>query len=316
MSHLPDTNRIAASTVIAVNVPGVTLSSTTATMPIVGLGLGRMPRPVTPGVVTTALELGYRHFDTSQKYHNERQLGDAMRASGIPRDEVFLTTKLHPAHHAPGATRRSFAASLDRLGVDRVDLFMFHNPSPFQPGDEFVKTWQVLEGFVADGRATAIGVSNFEPWRLEVLAQRCQVWPAVNQVEVHPYFRNPITTRYSSDRDITVVAWSPLARGRVLTDPVVTDIAGRMDCTPAQVVLAWHLQSGRVVIPMSTVREELEQNITAVDVHLTDDDLAALDGLDRGEPGRLGRHPDNLPRPSLQDRVRLRSRLRLIRGSD
>lgn len=295
------------------DVPRVKLRSG-GELPQVGAGLARIAPGQVEGAVTAAIRAGYRHFDTAQRYHNEGQLGRAVRASGVPRDEFFLCTKLHPGYHHPREVRAAIAASIRRLGTGPIDLFLIHGPSNLQAGEEFVDTWRAMQDAWADGLVRAIGVSNFEPWRLEVLAERCEVVPAVNQVEVHPYFANRATTRYGADREILTVAWSPLALGRVVEDPAVAQLASRHGRSPAQVVLRWHVQQGRVVVPKSTVPAELAENIGVFDFTLSDQEIAALDRLDEGEPGRIGRHPDNLPRPTVRDRVRLRTRMRLLPG--
>lgn len=279
-------------------------------IPQLGAGLARIPRPQIVPTVSKAIDLGYRHFDTAQKYGHESLLGEAIKASGIPREQFFVTTKLNPAHHRPRACRHAVEASLRRLNLGYIDLFLIHSPSHLQHGEEFVETWRILEEAAAGDRVRAIGVSNFEPWRLEVLAAHSEVRPVLNQIESHPYFPNSATAAYGEARDIVTAAWSPLALGLVLDDVTVAEIAERLGRSPAQVVLRWHVQRGSVVVPKSTVREELEQNSRIFEFELSDADMAAIDALDLGEPGRTGDHPDNLPRPTLQDRVRLRTRLR------
>lgn len=201
-------------------------------------------------------------------------------------------------------------ASLRRLDLEYIDLFLIHGPSHLQAGEEFVDTWRTLEDAVAEGSVRSLGVSNFEPWRLELLAEKCAVWPSVNQIEVHPYLSNAVTAAYGEDRAVRTVAWSPLAVGRVLRDPVVRSVAREVRRSAAQVVLWWHFQHGRVSVPKSTVRAELEENIRIFDFSLEPEEMAALDRLDLAEAGRIGNHPDNLPRPTLRDRARLRTRLR------
>ena len=199
------------------------------------------------------------------------------------------------AAHAPEDARRAFEGSLTALDTDYVDLFLIHWPLPTRYGGDFVSTWKTLEEFHADGRARSIGVSNFQVAHLERLAAECDVVPAVNQIELHPYFLNEEVRSYGESHGIATEAWSPIAQGAVLDDPVITAIAERLARTAAQVVLRWHIQRGSIVFPKSVTPSRMRENIELFDFTLTDEDMAAITGLDRGEDGRTGPHPDTGP---------------------
>src|SRR5690625_5105529 len=219
-----------------------------AQLPQVGFGTSQAATPAAS--VAAALRLGYRHVDTAQMYGNEAEVGEGVRASGVPREDVFVTTKLHNPNHDPADVRRTFAESLQRMGLDYVDLFLIHWPMPFLTID-YLDTWRTLVELRDSGRAASIGVSNFQPDHLERIIEGTGVVPAVNQIEVHPYFANNAVREFSRSQGIAIEAWSPLGRGDELTDPVVTGIAERIGRSPAQVVLRWHIQRGDVVIPKS-----------------------------------------------------------------
>ena len=270
-------------------VPHIPLPGGT-TIPQLGFGTWQVRPAEAVETVTRALETGYRHIDTAQMYGNEAQVGEAVESFG--RDEVFLTSKLNNGFHRPDDARREFDETLRKLRTDAIDLFLIHWPLPTRYGGDFVSTWRVLGEFLADGRAKAIGVSNFQVPHLERLAAETDLLPAVNQIEVHPYFGNEQVRSYCRERGIVVEAWSPIAQGKVLDDPVVAEIASATGKTPAQVVLRWHLQRGDVVFPKSTTPERIRENFEVFDVELTDEQMAAIDGLDRGEAGRIGPDPD------------------------
>jgi 2,5-diketo-D-gluconate reductase A len=262
-------------------------------MPQIGLGVWLIGAAETAGAVRAALELGYRHFDTAQGYGNEAGVGEGVRASGIARDEVFITSKLANSFHEPADARREFAGTLSRLGSDDVDLFLIHWPVPFRYGGDFVTTWKVFEEFQREGRARSIGVSNFQPDHLQRLAAECDVVPAVNQVELHPHFANAEVRAYNDAHGIATEAWSPLGQGgAVLSDPAIAAIAARHDRTAAQIVLRWHVQHGTVAIPKSQSPVRMRENLDLFGFELDDDEMARIDALDRGEPGRLGGHPE------------------------
>jgi 2,5-diketo-D-gluconate reductase A len=226
-------------------------------------------------------------------YGNERGVGDAVRASGLERADVFVTSKLSNRFHRPDDARRAFDRTLAELGFDYVDLFLIHWPLPTLYDGDFVSTWRTLEEFHRDGRARSIGVSNFQVDHLERLAAETDVVPAVNQIELHPYFGNAEVGAYGRAHDIVTQAWSPIAQGAVLDDPVITAVADKHDRSPAQVVLRWHIQHGHVVFPKSTTPARIRENFELFDFELDPADVIAIDALDRGEAGRRGAHPDS-----------------------
>ncbi len=261
-------------------------------IPQLGFGVFQIDPSGTAEAVSTALEVGYRHIDTAEMYGNEQGVGEGVRASGLDRDEVFITSKLANGAHRPEDARRAFERTLSALGVDAVDLFLIHWPLPTLYDGDFVSTWKTLEEFKADGRARSIGVSNFQVDHLERLAAECDVVPAVNQIELHPYFLNEDVHEYGREHGIATEAWSPIARGAVLDEPVITEIADRVGRTPAQVVLRWHLDRGTIVFPKSTAPARIRENFRLTDFALEAEDREAIDALDEGEAGRIGAHPD------------------------
>ncbi|MGZ4274568.1 MAG: aldo/keto reductase [Solirubrobacteraceae bacterium] len=261
-------------------------------IPQLGFGVFQIPPEDTAKAVATALEVGYRHIDTAEMYRNEGGVGEGIRASGLSRDEIYVTSKLSNACHHPDDARKAFEHTLQALGSDHVDLFLVHWPLPTLYDGDYVSTWKVMEEFKQQGRARSIGVSNFQVPHLERLAQETDVTPAVNQIEIHPYFLNEEVRRYGEDHGIRTEAWSPIAQGAVLDDPVITGIAARLDRTPAQVVLRWHIQRGSIVFPKSTTPSRIEENFELFDFALDDGDMEAIAALDKGEDGRTGPHPD------------------------
>ncbi len=262
------------------------------TIPQLGFGVFQVPPDQTEATVTTAFEVGYRHIDTAQMYQNEAGVGAAIAASGIARDELYITSKLNNTFHEPDAARRAFEETLERLGLDRVDLFLIHWPLPTQYGGDYVSTWRTLTEFVADGRATSVGVSNFQPAHLDRIIEETGVAPAVNQIEVHPYFTNEAARAASIRHGVEVEAWSPIAQGKVLDDAVIGEIAAAHGKTPSQVTLRWHLERGDIVFPKSMREERMRENFEIFDFSLTDDQVAAISALDQGEAGRTGPNPD------------------------
>ncbi|KUI36406.1 aldo/keto reductase [Mycobacterium sp. GA-2829] len=277
------------------NVPTITLNDG-ATIPQLGFGVYQIKPDETADAVKTALDIGYRHIDTAEMYQNERGVGEGIRNSGIDRSEVFITSKLNNGFHKPDDARRAFDRTLSELGFDGddgyVDLFLIHWPLPTLYDGDFVSTWQVLEEFKKDGRARSIGVSNFQVDHLERLARETETVPAVNQIEVHPYFVNEKVRAYGKEHGIATEAWSPIAQGQVLDDSEVTRIAESTGRTPAQVVLRWHIQRGDIVFPKSVTPKRIEENFALFDFELSDADVDALSGLDKGEDGRTGPNPD------------------------
>jgi 2,5-diketo-D-gluconate reductase A len=261
-------------------------------IPQLGFGVFQIDPAETAQAVQTALDAGYRHIDTAEMYRNEKGVGDGIRASGIDRADVFVTSKLNNGFHRPDDARKAFAETLAALGFDHVDLFLIHWPLPTRY--DFVSTWKTLEEFKRDGRARSIGVSNFQVAHLQRLADETDTVPAVNQIEAHPYLLNDEVRKFGEGRGIATEAWSPIAQGAVLDDPVIEAIAGELDRTPAQVVLRWHIQRGSIVFPKSSNPARIRENIELFDFELGAEQVARIDALDRGEAGRTGPNPDVL----------------------
>jgi 2,5-diketo-D-gluconate reductase A len=269
-------------------IPSVDLGGD-VTIPQLGLGVFQTPADETERVVSNAFEAGYRHVDTAAIYRNEEGVGRAVAGSGLGRDEVFVTTKLwndgHGRDRAPGA----LAASLERLGLDYVDLYLIHWPAP--GNDKYLETWEALLELQQEGLARAVGVSNFQVPHLERIIEATGVSPAINQIELHPWLQQSELRSFGSEHRIATEAWSPLAKGgERLSDPVLTEIAAAYDKSVAQVILRWHVQLGNVVIPKSVTPERIAANIDVFDFALSDDDLARIAALDEGD--RTGFDPD------------------------
>jgi 2,5-diketo-D-gluconate reductase A len=274
-----------------VAVPDLDLNSG-HTIPQLGFGVFKIDPPKTAAAVTEALRVGYRHIDTAEMYRNEREVGEAVRTSGLDRSEVYLTSKLNNGFHQPDDARRAFDGTLEALGSDYLDLFLIHWPLPTLYDGDFVSTWLTLQEFYRDGRARSIGVSNFQVPHLQRLIQESDVVPAVNQIEVHPYLCNEEVRAANAEYGILTEAWSPIAKGRILNDPTVGAIASRTGRTPAQVVLRWHIQRGDVIFPKSTTPARIKENFEIFDFELEPEDIVAISALDRGEARRTGPNPD------------------------
>jgi 2,5-diketo-D-gluconate reductase A len=260
-------------------------------IPQLGFGVFQVPPEDTADVVTRALQTGYRHIDTAAAYRNEAAVGQAIHASGLEREEVFVTTKCSNDDHGYDQAQRALKASLERLGLDHVDLYLIHWPIPSR--DKYVETWKAFIEMQAQGLTRAIGVSNFQPAHLQRIIEETGVTPAVNQVELHPRLQQAGLRREHADLGIVTEAWSPLAQGQVLDDPAITQIAEAHGRTPGQVVIRWHLQLGNVVIPKSVTPERIEQNLDVFGFELSDEEMDAIQALDAGE--RTGPDPDTFP---------------------
>lgn len=257
-------------------------------MPQLGYGVWQVPDDDTSDLVAHAIAAGYRSIDTASIYDNERGVGAGLRASGVPRSDLFVTTKLWNTDQEDA--HRALDLSLERLGIERADLYLIHWPSPAR--DTYVTAWRALVEARDCGKVRAIGVSNFEFEHLQRLDDEVGVVPAVNQIELHPWLPQPELREYHSTRGIATEAWSPLGQGgELLAEPVLRDIAAKLACTPAQVVLAWHLRRGTIAIPKSGTPARIEENLAATRVRLQDEDMARIATLDRGESGRIGPHP-------------------------
>jgi 2,5-diketo-D-gluconate reductase A len=257
-------------------------------IPQLGFGVFQIKPDETVEAVTTALDVGYRHIDTAQMYGNEKQVGEAVRRSGLARDDVFLTSKLNNGRQERDDILRSFDQSLADLGIERLDLFLIHWPLPGV--SDYVKRWKVMEEIYATGRTRAIGVSNFQPDHLRALLGDTEITPAVNQIEVHPYLTQDEVRAFDADHGIVTEAWGPIARGKVAQDPVIQGIAEQLGRTPAQVTLRWHVQRGDVVFPKSVRRSRMAENFAIFDFELDEQQMRTISGLNRDE--RTGPDPD------------------------
>ncbi|MHA7284741.1 aldo/keto reductase [Arthrobacter sp. MDT3-44] len=273
------------------SVPRIALADGTS-IDVVGYGVYKVPPADTAHLCSTALEAGYRLLDTAALYGNEAGVGEAARAylETGDREDLFVTSKVWNDDHGHDATLRAFDASMDLLGLDRLDLYLIHWPCPSK--DLYVETWRALGRLQAEGRVRSIGVSNFQRPHLERLLAETGVVPVLNQVELHPYLQQHDLRSFHERHGIATQAWSPLGRGNVLQDPVVGRIAAELGRTPAQVILRWHLQHGILTIPKASSRERIASNLDIFGLALDDAHLAALDALDRDQ--RFGSHPDRV----------------------
>jgi 2,5-diketo-D-gluconate reductase A len=269
-------------------VPTITLNNGVE-IPQLGFGVYQVKPEETAQAVQTALEIGYRHIDTAEMYRNEAGVGEGIRNSGVPREEVFVTSKLNNGFHAHDDALKAFDGTLEALGSDYVDLFLIHWPLPGIDVD-YVETWKALEEIYESGRAKSIGVSNFNAHHLRKLHGETEVVPAVNQIEVHPYLAQDELRAFNAQHQIATEAWSPIAQGKVLDDPTILRVAERYGKTASQVTLRWHVQRGDIVFPKSVTRSRVEENFDIFDFELSEDDLREITALDRNE--RTGPDPD------------------------
>src|SRR6478672_7599466 len=262
-------------------------------IPQLGFGVFQVPPDDTQGVVEEALAAGYRHIDTAAAYRNERGVGAAISASGLPREEVFVTTKLWNEQQGFDSALEAFEKSLGRLGMDHVDLYLIHWPAPTQ--GRFVETWKAFERIRDEGGARTIGVSNFRIEDLERLERETDTVPTVNQVELHPRFHQTELRAWHEEHGVATEAWSPLGQGALLGEPAIVEIAERHGRTPAQAILRWHLQLGNIVIPKSATPERIRENIDVFDFELGEAEMAAIGELDTGK--RFGPDPASFVSP-------------------
>ncbi len=269
------------------SIPSLTMNDG-STIPQLGFGVFQIPEDETESAVTTALQTGYRLIDTAQGYRNEEGVGAAIAKSDIPRDELYITTKLTNSEQGYDSTLKAFDESMVKLGIDVLDLFLIHWPQPMF--DQYVDTWKAFEKLQEEGRIRSIGVSNFNIDHLERLAQESSVVPAVNQIELHPEFPQEELRAYHAEHGILTEAWGPLGQGKGLLEKAqIAELADTLGRTPAQVVLRWHLQIGNVVIPKSVTPERIRENFQIVDFELDDDQMKRLEELNTGR--RLGSDP-------------------------
>ena len=269
------------------SIPDVTFNNG-LTMPMFGLGTFKTPPgETTENSVRSALEAGYRKVDTASFYDNEEGVGNGIKASGVPRDEIFVTTKIWTTEMGFENTLKAFDRSRKKLGIDILDLYLIHWPEK----DTFMETWKAMEKLYAEGKVRAIGLSNFEPHHIDKLKNEAEVQPVLNQVELHPYLNQEAVREYCNKNDIVVEAWSPISKGKVLEDPVIKEIAEAHGKSPVHVTLRWEHQHGVVVIPKSVHKERIEENMKIFDFALSQDEMRKMDQLDND--GRLGPHPDD-----------------------
>jgi len=268
-------------------VPNVLLNNGVE-IPQLGFGVFQIKPADTVQAVTTALEAGYRHIDTAEMYGNEKEVGEAIRASGIDADDVFVTSKLNNGFHAYDDALRAFDQTLAALGTERIDLFLIHWPLPTVI--DYIPTWRALEKIYADGRARAIGLSNFQPHHIRKIHAETDVPPAVNQIELHPFLTQDELRAFDAEHQIATEAWSPIAQGGVLDDPTIDQIAKEHGKTPAQVVLRWHIELGNIVFPKSVTPARIKENFEIFDFELTAEEIGMISGLNKNE--RTGPDPD------------------------
>ena len=253
-----------------------------------GLGVWRTPNDGAAEAVSAAIRAGYRHVDTAAIYENEQGVGEGLRQTGAPRDQLFVTTKLWNADQGFDSTLRAFDASLQRLGLDYVDLYLIHWPAPSR--NLYVDTWKAFIRLKQEGRAKSIGVSNFTTEHLDRLLRETGEKPVLNQIELHPRFQQEALREAHAERGIATESWSPLGQGQLLEDPVIGEIARKHAKTPAQIIIRWHIDSGLIVIPKSVTPSRITENFDVFGFELDEQDIAAVSGLDRSD-GRIGPDP-------------------------
>ena len=273
------------------SVPNISLNDGNA-IPQLGFGVFQIEPADTAKAVGLALETGYRHIDTAEMYGNEKEVGEAVRASGLDRSDVYVTSKLNNGFHRPDDARKAFEGTLAALDLGYLDLFLIHWPLPTLYDGDFVSTWKALEEFRAEGRVRSIGVSNFQVPHLQRIIAETGVTPAINQIEIHPYCTNEEVRAFDRENGILTEAWSPIAQGQVLDDEVVRRVADAVRRTPAQVVLRWHIQRGDIIFPKSVTPARMEENFALFDFELDADAMRDLSHLNRGDAGRTGPNPD------------------------
>jgi 2,5-diketo-D-gluconate reductase A len=274
------------------NVPGIKLNNGTV-IPQLGFGVFQIEPEQTAETVQAAFDAGYRHIDTAQMYGNEAEVGEAIASSGLDRSELWITTKCNNSNHGEDDSQRALDESLQKLGLDHVDLYLIHWPLPGK--DLYVETWKGLEKALSDGRTRAIGVSNFQPHHLDRLAEETETVPAVNQIELHPRLQQLALRSYHERHGIATEAWSPIGQGKGLLEaPELGGIADKHNKSAAQVVLRWHVQLGNIVFPKSVTTERIRENFDIFDFELTDDEVSTIAGMEKAE--RLGPDPDKFDR--------------------
>ena len=270
-------------------VPSILLNSGES-IPQLGFGVFEVDPAETERIVGDALGVGYRHIDTAKAYDNEEGVGAAIAASGIDRDELYVTTKLWNSDQQRQSALDAFDLSLEKLKLDYVDLYLIHWPSPHR--GHYLEAWESLQEIAASGRARSVGVSNFKPHHLQKVLDLGGLAPAVNQIEFHPNFQQRESAAFNAEHGIITESWSPLGQGALVDDPGVAAIAAAHGKTLAQVILRWHIQIGHVVIPKSNRRERMAENLDIFDFELSADEVAAVTALDLGDAGRKGSDPD------------------------
>ncbi|GAB3441054.1 aldo/keto reductase [Streptomonospora sediminis] len=270
-------------------VPEVTLNNGVR-IPQLGFGVWQVESGDTADVVSTALETGYRSIDTAAAYGNEEGVGQALQRSGLPRDELFVTSKLWNTDQGYDSTLRAFDATMERLGLEHLDLYLIHWPMPAR--DTFLSSWKAMERLYAEGRVRAIGVSNFHAEHLRRVLDEGGIVPTVNQIELHPRLTQQELRSFNREHDIATEAWSPLGQGQVLQDPTIGKVAEAYGKSPAQVILRWHLQVGNIAIPKSVTPERIRANFDVFDFELSSGDVETISGLNNGQ--RFGPNPDTM----------------------